>query len=28
VKIGKPVDLVVLREGQRLKLTVTPEARK
>jgi S1-C subfamily serine protease len=28
VKIGKPVDLVVLRDGQRLKLAVTPEARK
>ena len=28
VKIGKPVDVVVLRDGQRVKLTVTPEARK
>ena len=28
VKIGKPVDVVVTRDGQRLKLTVTPEARK
>jgi hypothetical protein len=28
VKIGKPVEVVVLRDGQRVKLTVTPEARK
>jgi S1-C subfamily serine protease len=28
VKIGKPIDVVVLREGKRLKFTVTPEARK
>jgi S1-C subfamily serine protease len=28
VKIGKPADVVVLREGQRLKLSVMPEARK
>jgi Tol biopolymer transport system component len=28
VKIGKPVNIVVLREGKRLKLTVVPEARK
>ena len=28
VKIGKPVDLIVLRDGHRLSLTVTPEARK
>jgi Zn-dependent M28 family amino/carboxypeptidase len=28
VKIGKPVDIVVVRDGQRVKLTVTPEARK
>ena len=28
VKIGKPVDVVVIREGERLKLVVTPEARK
>ena len=28
VKIGKPVDIVVLRERQRVKVTVTPEARK
>jgi len=28
VKIGKPLDVVVLREGQRVKLSVTPEARK
>ena len=27
-KIGKPVDLIVIREGQRMKLIVTPEARK
>jgi S1-C subfamily serine protease len=27
VKIGEPVEVVVLREGKRLKLTVTPEAR-
>ena len=28
VKIGKPVEVVVMRDGQRVKLTVTPEARK
>jgi Tol biopolymer transport system component len=28
VKIGQPVEIVVLRGGQRVKLTVTPEARK
>ena len=28
VKIGKPVELAVVRDGKRLKLTVTPEARK
>jgi S1-C subfamily serine protease len=28
VKIGKPVEVVVLRDGQRVKITVTPEARK
>jgi C-terminal processing protease CtpA/Prc len=28
VKIGKPVDIVVMRDGKRLKLTVVPEARK
>ena len=28
VKIGKPLDVVVLRDGQRVKLSVTPEARK
>jgi Tol biopolymer transport system component len=28
VKIGQPVSLVVLRDGQRVILTVTPEARK
>jgi Tol biopolymer transport system component len=28
VKIGQPVQVVVLRDGQRLTLTVTPEARK
>jgi hypothetical protein len=28
VKIGQPVEVVVLRAGQRLKLSVTPEARK
>jgi len=27
-KIGQPVDIVVMREGQRVKVTVTPEARK
>jgi Tol biopolymer transport system component len=27
-KIGQPVEVVVLRAGQRVKLTVTPEARK
>ena len=27
VKIGEPIEVVVLREGKRLKLTVTPEAR-
>ena len=27
VKIGEPVEVVVLREGKRIKLTVTPEAR-
>ena len=28
VKIGQPVKMVVLREGKRLELSVTPEARK
>lgn len=28
VKIGQPAQVVVLRDGQRVKLTVTPEARK
>jgi len=28
VKIGQPADLVVMRNGQRLALKVTPEARK
>lgn len=28
VKVGKPVDIVVLRDGSRVKVTVTPEARK
>ncbi|MBI3878535.1 MAG: M28 family peptidase, partial [Verrucomicrobia bacterium] len=28
VKIGKPVEVVVLRDGQRVKITVVPEARK
>ncbi|HEY6168886.1 MAG TPA: M28 family peptidase, partial [Verrucomicrobiae bacterium] len=28
VKIGKPVEVVVLRAGKRVKLSVTPEARK
>jgi len=28
VKIGKPVDVVIVRDGQKVKLTVTPEARK
>ena len=28
VKIGQPVDIIVLREGQRVTLKVTPEARK
>ncbi len=27
-KIGQPVEIVVLRDGQRVKVTVTPEARK
>ncbi|MCY3552589.1 MAG: M28 family peptidase [Candidatus Poribacteria bacterium] len=27
VKIGEPVEVVVLRDGKRMKLTVTPEAR-
>jgi len=27
-RIGQPVDIVVLRDGQRVKITVTPEARK
>jgi S1-C subfamily serine protease len=27
-KIGQPVDIVVMRDGQRVKITVTPEARK
>ena len=27
VKIGEPVEVVVLREGERVKLTITPEAR-
>ena len=28
VKIGQPVTVVVLRNGDRVSLTVTPEARK
>jgi Tol biopolymer transport system component len=28
VKIGQPVDVVVLRDGKRVKVTVVPEARK
>jgi S1-C subfamily serine protease len=28
VKIGQPVEIVVQRAGQRVKITVTPEARK
>ena len=28
VKIGEPVEVVVLRDGKQVKLTVTPEARK
>ena len=28
VKIGQPVQVVVLRDGQRVTLIVTPEARK
>jgi S1-C subfamily serine protease len=28
VKIGQPVQVVVLRDGQRMTLSVTPEARK
>jgi S1-C subfamily serine protease len=28
VKIGQPVKVAVEREGKRLELTVTPEARK
>lgn len=27
-KVGQPLDIVVLRDGQRVKLTVTPEGRK
>jgi Tol biopolymer transport system component/Zn-dependent M28 family amino/carboxypeptidase len=27
-KIGQPVDIVVMRDGQRVKVTITPEARK
>lgn len=27
-KIGRPIDIVVIRNGQRAKMTVTPEARK
>ncbi len=27
-KIGRPVEIVVMREGQRVKIAVTPEARK
>ncbi len=27
-KIGEPVDIIVMRDGQRVKITVTPEARK
>ena len=27
VKIGEPIEVIVLREGKRVKLTVTPEAR-
>jgi S1-C subfamily serine protease len=28
VKIGQPVKMVIMREGKRVELTVTPEARK
>ena len=28
VKIGQPVKIGVMREGRRIELTVTPEARK
>jgi S1-C subfamily serine protease len=28
VKIGEPVEIVVLRDGQRLKLSVTPAQRR
>lgn len=27
VKIGEPVEVIVLRDGKQVKLTVTPEAR-
>ncbi len=27
-RIGQPVDIVVMRDGQRVKITATPEARK
>ena len=27
-KVGQPVEIVVMRDGQRVKITVTPEARK
>ena len=28
VKIGQPVKVIVLRDGKRMELTATPEARK
>jgi hypothetical protein len=28
VKIGQPVTIIVIRNGDRISLTVTPEARK
>jgi len=28
VKIGQPVQVIIERDGKRLSLTVTPEARK
>src|SRR6185312_13975602 len=27
-KIGQPVDIIVMRDNQRIKITITPEARK
>jgi S1-C subfamily serine protease len=27
VKIGEPVEVIVIRDGEQVKLTVTPEAR-